>query len=145
MDALQHHLAAGWALLRIEAPDSEIFLGPVESLAAAAIAGKTARESQPLRFRQISFTAPQSFFGPFTVLDVGARAVPPQNAPVLIPQRIVSEQEPAILSMFCPYLVPPSQLAYRRNAPADGLLLTSSDPPDEKLWQPRLLTASLAK
>src|SRR5208337_3233383 len=53
--------------------------------------------------REIRLRLAQGFFGPLSLLDVGARAVPPQDAPLLIPQRIVSDQEPAIPSVFSPY------------------------------------------
>ena len=45
----------------------------------------------------------QRFLGPLSVLDIGAGAIPPQDASVLIPQRIVSDQELAILPVFSLY------------------------------------------
>ena len=79
MDALQHHLASWSALPRIEAPDPKILLGPVADGPVAGISsrfiGPTPGVGQPLRMRQICFTAPQSFLAPPSVLDVGPCAV----------------------------------------------------------------------
>ena len=89
MYSLPDSVMARESLLRIEAEDSKHCIRPVDELAVLAIDSPTARIGQPLRFRQVSFAAPQSLFGSFAVLDVGACAVPPQDVPVLIPQRIV--------------------------------------------------------
>src|SRR5580692_7623189 len=51
------------ALLRIEAENSEHFLGPVQGLVGCAIASPTARLGQPLRFGEVVFAAPQGFLG----------------------------------------------------------------------------------
>src|SRR5271165_5945360 len=43
------------------------------------------------------------FFGVFSVLDIGARAVPAQDVSLLIAERIVPDQEPAIPPVFSSY------------------------------------------
>src|SRR5882672_5474337 len=59
MDSLQHCFAVRKTLLRIEAPNSEIFLRPIDRL--VTIERPTAGMAQPLRFGQISFTSLKSF------------------------------------------------------------------------------------
>ena len=102
MYPLPHDFEAWSSLLRIKSPDSKIFLGPIDSTSSRFIS-PAATVAQPLRFRKITFAAFQRLLGALAVLDVGTRTVPSQDAPVLIPQWIVSDQEPAIRSVFSPY------------------------------------------
>src|SRR5260370_7980522 len=58
------------AQLRIEAENSEHFLGPVQGLVGCAIAGPTARVGHPLRFRQVILASPHRFFCPLALGDI---------------------------------------------------------------------------
>src|ERR1700739_4652595 len=59
-DSFQERVARRWTLLGIESTNSKHFGGPVNRLILRRVIGPTARMAQPLRFRQISFTPPQS-------------------------------------------------------------------------------------
>src|ERR1700759_4967173 len=67
MDAFKDHLASRGPRLRIEAPNSKVFLRPVEDLAKASICGPTTRTSQALGFHQISFASLQLLFRQFAL------------------------------------------------------------------------------
>src|SRR5229473_6706547 len=71
MDPLQHRFAVRKALLRIEAPNSEIFLRPIQR--RCRVEGPAPRMREPLRFRQITLASPQRFFRTLTVADVHYR------------------------------------------------------------------------
>src|SRR5271157_3153778 len=103
MQDLKGVVGMGDPALRIQSKNSEQFLGPVDRFTVSGIVSETSGVAQLLRFSQISLTALESFLGSLAVLDVGARAVPPQEPSLLIPERIVSHQEPAILSVFSSY------------------------------------------
>src|ERR1700739_1613172 len=61
MHALQQRLAVRRPLPRIKAPNSEMFLRPVWKCVGPAVVGKAAGMGKPLRFRKVSFAAPQIF------------------------------------------------------------------------------------
>src|SRR5262249_16391092 len=54
---------------------------------------------EPLRFRQISFAAPQRTLGPLLIVDVVSRRVPSDHSSVLIAQWHTADKEPAILAV----------------------------------------------
>ena len=56
--------------MRIEFKNSEAFLRNVDILVAGQIESPATCVAQPLRFRQICLTLPQSLFGPFALRDV---------------------------------------------------------------------------
>src|SRR5579864_7165795 len=59
MHALQQRLAVRRPLLRIKAPNSEMFLRPVWKCVGPAVVCKAAGMGKPLRFRKVGFAAPQ--------------------------------------------------------------------------------------
>src|SRR5208283_1390953 len=60
-------------------------------------------DAHPIHMCEIGPQSLAILLGALAVLNVGSRAVPPKDTSLLIPQRIVSDQEPAILPVFSPY------------------------------------------
>src|SRR5712692_4333706 len=48
---------------------------------------------------QLHFVLPELFFSPLAVFDVGIRAIPVDDIPLLVAQGLGAEQEPAIFSV----------------------------------------------
>src|SRR5258708_7884575 len=65
MDPLQYRFTVRKALLRIEAPNSEIFLGPIES--RYRVEGPAPCMRKPLRFRQVTLAPAQRLFRPLAL------------------------------------------------------------------------------
>ena len=57
---------------------------------------------QPLRFRQISFAAAESFLGPLAIFNVRKHSEPLENVSVLIAQRNSANQKPPIFALGAP-------------------------------------------
>src|SRR5260370_27237035 len=72
MDPLQYRFTVRKALLRIEAPNSEIFLGPIES--RYRVEGPAPCMRKPLRFRQVTLAPAQRLFGPLALGGVHHRS-----------------------------------------------------------------------
>src|SRR5579864_4001799 len=96
VDSFQERFARRWTLLRIESTNSEHFVGPVKCLLRRRVIGPTARMRQLLRFRQISFAAPESLLCSFALLDIGICPVPFDNPSVVVDGRSRAEQKPAV-------------------------------------------------
>src|SRR5712671_1366945 len=94
MDSLKRQLDRGLGRAIIS-EDSKSFLRP-EQFSARHIPAETASATQPLRFRQIARASSQRVFCPLAIVYVGRGAVPAKDASILVTQRIVTEQEPAI-------------------------------------------------
>ncbi len=103
MDPLLHHFEVGNALLRIEAPNRENFPQTSREDLRQRFISPTPCVGQLLRFRQISLAAAQRFFGTLAVLDIGARAVPPQDAPCSSRSGLSRIRNQRYCSVFPPY------------------------------------------
>src|SRR5580692_1288703 len=102
VDSFQERFARRWTLLRIESTNSEHFVGPVKCLLRRRVIGPTGRVGQPLRFRQISFAAPESLLCTFAFLDIGICPVPFDYPSVVVEGCSRTEQKPAVYSVETP-------------------------------------------
>src|SRR5882724_352751 len=98
MNPLKELFESGQTILWIETQNTVAFLRPVPDILvwtpcpAACVA-------QPLRFRQVRFTAPEGFLRPFSVLDVEIDSVPLDDVPRFVSHRVGTKQEPAICAV----------------------------------------------
>src|ERR1700758_2277618 len=72
MHALQQRFSVRRPLPRIKAPNSEMFFRPVWKGVGPAVVCKAAGTGKPLRFRKVSFAAPQIFLYLLAFSDVVA-------------------------------------------------------------------------
>src|SRR5229473_564261 len=79
------------------------FFGPVQRLAGGGTPCPASRVAEALRFRQISFAAPQGLFSALAVIDVRVGSIPFYNPPLVIHQRFRAVYKPAILPVVTPH------------------------------------------
>src|SRR5467141_1759234 len=106
MNPLKELFESGQTILWIETQNTVAFVRPIPDVLVwncTKIPGQvrtprpTAGLAQPLRFRQVRFTAPEGFLGAFAIFDVGRDPIPLDDVSIFIPERHSAVQLPAIL------------------------------------------------
>src|SRR5216683_4152444 len=70
MNPLQEFFESGQTILWIETQNTVAFLRPVTGFTGRSVPGPTAGAAQPLRFRQVRFTAPEGLLGPLLFTQI---------------------------------------------------------------------------
>src|SRR5260370_10202799 len=96
MKPLKEVFESGQTILWIETQNTVAFLRPVPDILLWT-PGPTAGLAQPLRFRQVRFTAPEGFLSAFAIFDVGRDPIPFDDVSIFISERHSPVQLPAIL------------------------------------------------
>src|SRR6476646_2544366 len=96
MNPLKEFFESGQTILWIETQNTVAFLRPVPDILVWTPC-PTAGLAQPLRFRQVRFTGPESLLSSFSIFDVGEDAIPFDDSASLISQGDAALQMPAIL------------------------------------------------
>src|SRR6266446_2096010 len=106
MNPLKELFESGQTILWIETQNTVAFVRPIPDVlvwTGTKIRGQvrtpcpTAGLAQPLRFRQVRFTAPEGFLGAFAIFDVGRDPIPLDDVSIFISERHSAVQLPAIL------------------------------------------------
>src|SRR5467141_4838362 len=106
MNPLRELFESGQTILSIETQNTVAFVRPIPDVlvwTGTKIPGQvrtpcpTAGLAQPLRFRQVRFTAPEGFLGAFAIFDVGRDPIPLDDVSIFISERHSAVQLPAIL------------------------------------------------
>src|SRR5258705_2219748 len=96
MNPLKKVFESGQTILWIETQNTVAFLRPVPNILLWT-PGPTAGLAQPLRFRQVRFTAPEGFLNALAIFDVGRDPIPLDEVSTFISHRHSAVQLPAIL------------------------------------------------
>src|SRR5713101_9666285 len=96
MNPLKEFFESGQTLLWIETQNTVAFIRPVPDILVWTPC-PAAGLAQPLRFRQVRFTAPEGFPGAFAIFDVGHDPIPLDDVSIFISERHSAVQMPAIL------------------------------------------------
>src|SRR5260370_19337885 len=106
MNPLKELFESGQTILWIETQNTVAFVRPIPDVLVwtgtkTAVQVRTACPTdglaQPLRFRQVRFTAPEGFLGAFAIFDVGRDPIPLDDVSIFISERHSAVQLPAIL------------------------------------------------
>src|SRR5260370_7122101 len=106
MNPLKELFESGQTILWIETQNTVAFVRTIADVlvwSGSKIPGQvrtpwpTAGLAQPLRFRQVRFTAPEGFLGAFAIFDVGRDPIPLDDVSIFISERHSAVQLPAIL------------------------------------------------
>src|SRR5258706_16196132 len=106
MNPMKELFESGQTILWIETQNTVAFVRPIPDVlvwTGTKIPGQvrtpcpTAGLAQPLRFRQVRFTAPEGFLGAFAIFDVGRDPIPLDDVSIFISERHSAVQLPAIL------------------------------------------------
>src|SRR5258708_39580817 len=96
MNPLKEIFEPGQTILWIETQNTVAFLRPVPDILVWTPC-PTAGVAQPLRIRQVRFTAPEGLLGPLAIFNVGDDTIPFDDVAGFISQRNATLQMPAIL------------------------------------------------
>src|SRR5260370_39354594 len=96
MNSLDELFHSGHTIPWIKTQNAIAFLRPVPDIVVWTPC-PTAGLAQPLRFRQVRFTAPEGLLGPLAIFDVGRDPIPLDDVSIFISERHSAAQLPAIL------------------------------------------------
>src|SRR5258708_23189268 len=99
MKPLKEVFESGQTILWIETQNTVAFLRPVPNILLWT-PGPTAGLAQPLRFRQVRFTAPKGFLNALAIFDVGRDPIPLDDVSTFISERHSAVPLPAILPIL---------------------------------------------
>src|SRR5271156_5278199 len=114
MNPLKEFFESGQTILWIETQNTVAFFRPVPDILVWTPC-PAAGLAQPLRFRQVRFTAPEGVFRPFAIFDVGRDPIPLDDVSIFISEGHSAVQLPAIL----PIRAAGTHLIFERLASSD--------------------------
>src|SRR5260370_5145624 len=136
MNPLKELFESGQTILWIETQNTVAFVRPIPDVlvwTGTKIPGQvrtpcpTAGLAQPLRFRQVRFTAPECFLGAFAIFDVGRDPIPLDDVSIFISERHSAVQLPAILPIRAARTRPTLLRLARRHPPPPFTCIARQD------------------